>query len=387
MIESAGRARLLCVDDEPHVLDGLQRSLRGRYDVTTVVGGRAAIERLQSESFGVVMTDMRMPEVDGVDVLKAARDRCPDTTRVLLTGQADLTSAVAAVNDGHVFRFLIKPCPPEQLRSALDDAFAQHRLLTVEHDLLEGTLKGALKVCIDVLGLVHPQALSRGARVRRLASQIAERVGGVELWAIEVAALLADFGAITLPAETLEKLHNGSTLSVGETKQVDRLPALAAQLVGAIPRLEHVRDMLLHQRTQFDGLHSPVRGVAGSAIPLGARILLLADEYDVLETRELSVSARLRTLEARTGRYDPQLLTVLRDIVTERPAVTDDLAGPVSFTTLEHAPIGMVFAEDVMGRNGLVLIGRGQEVSPVLHERIRLLDPATRQQTVRLVKA
>lgn len=377
------KPRVLFIDDEQPVLDALSRMLRDKYDVDTAIGGRAGVEKLVNNGpYSVVVTDMRMPEVDGVAVLCAAREKAPAMSRILLTGYADMQSAVAAVNDGNVFRFLIKPCPPDQMRKALDAAIEQERLVRSEQELLQETLKGALRLCMDVLALVHPHALARAARVRRIAGLLADGVPEADHWSVEIAALLAHIGGITLPPQVLDKLHTGATLTLGEVKMAERLPALGAQLVSAIPRLEPVRDILLFQRTWFDGTHSPQRGVSGEQIPLGARMLLLADDYDVLESRDLSIAARLRVLESRKGVYDPKLVDRLREALTSthEAAKADD--GLV--LRLEQVQLGMIFAEDVHGPNGLTLIGRGQEVTVALLERLRLLSAPFRERLVKM---
>ena len=110
------RARLLCVDDDPHALAALSRVLRSHYDVTTSTSALAALAQLEGgESFHVVVSDLRMPEMDGVAFLGRVRLLAPDTARVLLTGNADLSGAIAAVNEGQVFRFLVKPCEADAL--------------------------------------------------------------------------------------------------------------------------------------------------------------------------------------------------------------------------------------------------------------------------------
>lgn len=378
------KPRILCVDDESHVLDALARLLRDRYQVDTAVGGRAGVDKLMNDGpYAVVMTDMRMPDVDGVALLGIAREKVPGTTRILLTGQTELQAAIAAVNDGNIFRFLLKPCPPDLMRKALDAAVEQEALLRTEKDLLQDTLKGALKLCMDVLALVHPQALSRAARVRRVAGLLTDAIPGADHWSVEIAALLAHVGGITLPPQVLEKLHTGATLTLGEIKQVERLPTLGAQLVSAIPRLEPVRDILQFQRTWFDGSHSPVRGVAGEQIPIGARILMLADDYDVLASRDMSIASRLRVLESRKGAYDPQLLEALRTALTapSQSSPTDE----GSVLRLEQVRLGLIFAEDVVGPNGLILIGRGQEVTVALLERIQLLSTPYRTRLVKML--
>lgn len=121
----AGKPRLLIVDDEKQVLDGLALHLRRGFEVVARTSGRSALEELDSgEPFSAVISDLRMPQMDGLEVLAEIRRRAPETTRVLLTGHADVGSAIAAVNEAGVHRFLTKPCPPAQLARALDAAIA-----------------------------------------------------------------------------------------------------------------------------------------------------------------------------------------------------------------------------------------------------------------------
>jgi DNA-binding NtrC family response regulator len=115
-----GTVRLLCVDDEKNVLEGLSRTLRNVYSVETAVGAGQGLEVLQAKGpFAIVMSDQRMPGMSGVEFLSTVRQIAPDTVRVLLTGYADLNDTIAAVNDGHIFRFLVKPCPFDVLLKSL----------------------------------------------------------------------------------------------------------------------------------------------------------------------------------------------------------------------------------------------------------------------------
>ena len=125
--------KILCVDDEENVLTGLQRTLRKQFPIDIAVGGAAGLQRLERDGpYAVVMADMQMPEMNGIEFLKKAQAAAPDTVRLMLTGNADQKTAVDAVNDGHVFRFLTKPCDPPQLTSALEAALKQYRLITAE---------------------------------------------------------------------------------------------------------------------------------------------------------------------------------------------------------------------------------------------------------------
>ena len=177
--------RLLLVDDEPNVLHALRRTLRGQAEATLCTDPLEALAQLERDvaedlAPAAVVCDMRMPGLDGAATLARVRELSPDSTRLLLTGQTDLAAAVRAVNDGGVFRFLTKPCPPEELLAAVADAVAQHRLVTAEKELLEQTLKGLVTALLETLGLADPQVFTRALRVKRLATSLA-RTAGVPL--------------------------------------------------------------------------------------------------------------------------------------------------------------------------------------------------------------
>lgn len=115
--------RVLCVDDEPFVVDGLRHQLERQYDVATSTSAKDGLVKLSSErEFAVVISDMQMPEMNGAEFLGQVRARWPGTVRILLTGHADMQAAAQAVNKGALFRFLLKPCPAEELRKAIAEA-------------------------------------------------------------------------------------------------------------------------------------------------------------------------------------------------------------------------------------------------------------------------
>lgn len=135
MSETA-RPRILLVDDEPHLLEAMRRNLRTEFDITPARSGAEAIDVLENKGpFAVLVSDLRMPGGGGVTVLRQACKLAPDTTRILLTGKADLESAIAIVNEGAIFRFLAKPCPPDVLLKTLEAAVEQNRLVTAEREL------------------------------------------------------------------------------------------------------------------------------------------------------------------------------------------------------------------------------------------------------------
>ncbi len=170
-------AQVLLVDDEQNVLSALRRGLRGRFELETAEGGPTALEMIRDRGpYAVVVTDMRMPEVDGLDVLSSVRKSHPDTVRVMLTGNADQKTAVDAVNEGAIFRFLNKPCPAEILGNTIEEALRHHHVQAAERTLLSRTLTGAIGLITEVLSVVNPTAYGRSNRLRQLAHQLCDRL-------------------------------------------------------------------------------------------------------------------------------------------------------------------------------------------------------------------
>ena len=367
---NANKPRVLCVDDEPMVLEGLTLHLRTRFHLLTATSGAAGIDRLKYDGpFAVVVSDMRMPQMNGAEFLAQARQIAPDTVRMLLTGYADLDSAVAAVNQGQIFRFLSKPCPPPLMVQALTAAVEQHRLIQAERVLLEQTLAGAIKLLTEVLSLASPLAFGRAVRLKRLAGQLCDRLEVDVRWHIEAAAQLSQIGCITLPADLVENLYFGKALTPAEQALAERLPAMADQLLGNVPRLEPVREILTLQARRFDG---------GAELPLGARLLRLLVDYDRLEASGATAAVALGILAQRAGTYDPALLEHLRAVVGTRTEDVRELALPALRP-------GMVFADDVRSRTNTLLVARGQTVTQGLIERMKNLPPGQVKEPIRVL--
>jgi response regulator RpfG family c-di-GMP phosphodiesterase len=364
---NSDRPRILCLDDEPNVLDGLARTLRTHYVVETATEGKVALEFLKSsEPFAVVMSDQRMPQMTGTQFLAQARTLAPNSVRVLLTGQADMESAMDAVNEGNIFRFLTKPCPTDVLLAALEACCDQYRLISSEKVLLEQTLHGSIKALVDILALVNPLAFGRATRVRKTVEQLMTHFQIRERWPVEVAAMLSQIGCVTLPAETLDKLYKGVALNRGEKSMVDRMPAVVEKCLSNIPRIESVREILRQSSLQF--VQAKYRSVAAPAgdMPWGARALRIALDFDLLEAGGNPAEQPMAVMRGREGWYDPQILEALSTMRGDSQEKTLMLERMVKDIT-----VGMTFGEDLKSGKGLLLIARGQEVTPALLERMR----------------
>lgn len=361
-IEPTPRVRVLCVDDEPNVLEGLVLHLRRRYDVETATSGAAGLDALRRRpDTAVVVSDMRMPGMDGAAFLRAVRDVAPEATRVLLTGHADLDSAIAAVNEGQLFRFLTKPCPSPVLLDSVGAAADQHRLVTAERELLAKTLRGAVDALTDVLAMANPLAFGRATRLRQLVGEMARVVHLPEPWALQVAATFSQLACITLPPATVERVDRGEPLSDEERAMVERLPATTERLLGNIPRLEAVRGILA-AATRRGGASA---AAADTATARAGEILRVAIDFDVLEAQGHAGPLAVDILGGRANRYDSGVLEALAEVRGgNEPRDVREI-------TIAQLRPGMVLIDDVRMSSGLLLVARGYEVTAGFIERVR----------------
>ncbi|MEO0365035.1 MAG: HD domain-containing phosphohydrolase [Pseudomonadota bacterium] len=365
--------RVLFVDDESNVLDAIKRAIRKDCDVTIAVGpeeGLAAIA--SSEPFALIVSDMRMPGMDGVEFLRAAKQLAPEAVRMMLTGNADQQTAVSAVNDGEVYRYLTKPCDVQGLRQAVAQGLEQHALVTAEKSLLEGTLTGSIQVLTDVLALARPDVFGRSSqsldRVESLLAAIPE-LGARDVWAIRTAARLARIGSISLRPSALAKLNAGEPLDEAERAAFFAGAGRAADLLEQIPRLEEVADIIRYQHKQYTGAGWPEDSLRAESIPVGSRALYLAGVEESLRGRGYDAEERAEELQARASEFDPRLLArLLQDYgqVDEEPQLRD--------VTLRELEVGMKLASDVTSKTGSLLVCAGQVVTNAVAEHLKEME-------------
>jgi len=355
-MEAKTRCRVVCVDDEPQVLSGLSLHLRRRYEVESATSGAAALELLARQpQAAVLISDMRMPGMSGAELLAKASLTYPHTTRILLTGHAEVDSAIAAVNQGHVFRFLVKPCPPPELLAAVEAGVELHRTTVTEQTLLEQTLHGSIKMLTEVMSITNPVSFGRAQRVKQHVSALCDKLELNERWQVEVAAMLSQLSTFTLPPETIEKVYYGAALTPEEQAMLDRAPDVTEQLLSHVPRLELVREILA----------------------LYPKPYKKPDKTDV--SHEQAKLQRL-TQVLRADQYDPQVLTAFLGLYGQRKE--GDKIRDISVGALRS---GMVLAADVKMATGTLFVARGYEVTPAFLERIRNFRPGSVREPIKVL--
>ena len=371
------RPRVLCVDDETRVVEGLVLHLRKDYEVHTALSGDEGLKTLKKlGGASVVISDMRMPGMDGATFLHHVLTFYPDTTRILLTGEPGRDAAISAVNNARVFRFLTKPCSPDQLRSTVEEGVIQHRMIRAERTILKETLIGCIKALLDVLAIANPVAFGRASRVKRVAMGFAGALKASDFWQLEAAAMLSQIGYLSLPAPLLEKLYYGQPLTPTEQTLASGVPDVALSLLENIPRLDPVVQILAALKWNDEALARLGDGTIG----MGTRILGLVLEYDVLNTQGHSVDVAVQTLRRRSPRYTEALIEQFAQFLGAGSGKSEARQIP-----LKAVQPGMVIMQDIRTQMGTLLVPRGFEVTGLFLDRSRSFGPELLEELVRVV--
>ena len=365
------KEKILLVDDDPNILEAYQRKLRSVLLVETAEGGHEGLRLIAERGpFAVVIADMQMPKMNGIEFLAKVKEQAPDTVRMMLTGNADIKTAIQAVNEGSIFRFLTKPCPSEVMGEALTAGIKQYRLVTAEKELLERTLSGSIELLVEILSWADPEAFGEALQLRGQVRTLARKLDATNRWEIELATLLSQIGCIAVPRDLLAKAGADEPLSDDEKDALVRIPAVGQELIARIPRLEPAARIILYQNKNYDGSGFPEDDVAGGDIPLGSRILKVLLDLRKLESEGVSKKEALARMQETAGRYDPHVVAAITLCVSpESPLELE--AAELTEKTVSGLRVGDVLVTGVEGLDGLLLVGPGVEVTMALLVRLR----------------
>ena len=364
------REKILCVDDDPTIRAAITRCLERNYTVDAVESAERALVKLRTAGpYAVILSDLKMPGLSGLELLQQAAEIAPDTIRIVLTGFPDVHTAVAAVNQGRISQFLPKPFAPDNLLKAVDASALRYRVVQSERDLLQRTLNGAINVLMEILAIIDPVSFDHAHVLRDEMRSFVEKgkVGGD--WIYEVAAMLSPIGNVTVPPQVLQKAWCGISLTADEQAMIDQAPAAGAEFLANIPRLEAVSQIVRFQGKNFDGSGFPPDPVAGDAIPKASRILKVL--VDRLRLRHAGHSP-LKTMEImkqRIGWYDPEILGAVAGTSPVSGAMLTP-ASPGRLVTLQELQLGMVLAEDIRTNYDMLIVKAHTKINAILLQRL-----------------
>ena len=320
--------KLLIVDDELPNLRLLERLFRQDYCCLTASSGEEAIKLLSQHDVAIMITDQRMPQMSGIELLQRTAQLRPHMARILLTGYTDVEALVEAINCGLVHRYISKPWNNDDLKLKVSRALEEYEnnkkrhALTVANDRLQARLKevklGIGNALDALLRIKDEYSCEHASRVAALATKIAERMGISEedREDLTLAAVLHRLGHVGTPDELLWKI---GSLTTAERAVYQGHSERGARILAIIPELKNVADMVLFHHENFDGSGFP-RGLQGEQIPLACRIIRVADEYDLLTqpralSKAISPEQALAVLREQTGlEFDPEVVTVMSEL-------------------------------------------------------------------------
>ena len=393
-------ASLLLVDDEPSILSSLRRLLRtGGYQIHTAESGQAGLEILEHEAVDLVISDMRMPEMDGAKFLELVRQRWPATTRILLTGYADVNSTIAAINRGEVYRYVAKPWEDNDLMLVVREALEGARLrsenirlqaltqaqneelkdlnanlenkvvqrtaeieqinsfLNMANEQLKHNFLVSIKVFSGLMELRGGVMAGHSRRVADLVRKLARHLGTDPKTQQDCffAALLHDIGKIGFSDSLLTRPTCKMT---GDDLGRYRKHTLAGEsALMPFDELKNVSKIVRSHHERYDGQGFP-DGLQGTEIPLGARLIAVVNDYDGLqlgilaEKRMTPDEAMALLVQARGKRYDPQIVDAFVEMI-------DNLGEEIVHEkAVSHADlkVDMVLSRDLVSREGALLL-------------------------------
>ncbi len=405
----AAKATLLFVDDEPNIISALQRLFRPQgYRIFTATSGSEGLEIMAREQVDLVISDMRMPQMDGAAFLEQVAGRWPQTVRILLTGYADLQSAVAAINKGGIYRYLSKPWEDNDIRNTVSDALEKLQLkatverqnaelkdlntnleakvkarteevrqvlgqLEVTHEELKKTYATSVKMFSSLIELRQQQVLGHASRVSEHVQQLMPRlrIGDVEAQQLNFAALLHDIGKIGFPDRLLTTPYE--QLTPAEREQFHTHPVVGQTALMPLESLQEAARCIRGHREYLDGSGYP-DGLKGDAISLASRVLCAVVDHDaqlhgLLTGKRLSSKEAQDWLIANKGkRYDPRVVEVFLDILRQPPVATDM---PIESDKLKP---GMLLARDLLSTRGMLLLSKGRQMTDAIISKIQALE-------------
>lgn len=419
-------ATLLFVDDEANILAALKRLFRPYgYRIFTAEGGKPGLEILAVEKVDLVISDMRMPEMNGAQFLEKVREQWPDTIRILLTGYAEIGTTIDAINKGRIYRYISKPWEDNDIsltvRQALEykqmereklrleelthkqntelkelNATLEDRVkarteevnqtmgfLEIAHDKLKKSFITSIRVFANLIEMREGKMAGHSRRVADIARSIAQRMGmnEAQIQDIFLAALLHDIGKIGLSDRLMEKSF--STLTSEERTEVVKHPIKGQTALMALEQLHHAATLIRSHHERFDGLGYPDK-LAGLAIPLGARILALANDYDAVQlgsilNRHLTqTEANAFIYEGRGNRYDPTVVDAFLGIMQQESAAPVPDA-EIQIDSGQLKP-GMMLARDLIARNGNLLLSKDYVLDAILINQIKNFEQLEHEQ-------
>ena len=315
---------ILLVDDEEDNLALLNRTLRGDYDITKTTSPLEALEILKKRRFDVIISDHKMPEMDGIEFLKLSNELSPLSIRLLVTAYTDTNILIDAINYAKIYRYIKKPFEPSEIKITIATAI-EYFNLKKENDKLIYDLKelfsGTINAIMEALDAKDSFTLGRSRRVAFLSLKMANKLGlpSEETSKLELAGLLHDIGMIGVPEDILNKTEK---LSDDEFSEIKKHVDHGVKILDDIKQLKDVVEIIKYHHERYDGKGYP-HMLSGTDIPLNSRIITIADAYDGMVSNRsyregMPHEKAMEIIESNANKqFDPLLVETFKSIIEE----------------------------------------------------------------------
>ncbi|MCA9039697.1 MAG: response regulator [Planctomycetaceae bacterium] len=414
------KPRILVIDDEPNVIQACKRALkRGGFDVIGTTDPEEALRTVESDDISVIISDQRMPEIQGSALMEKVKRIAPDTVRVILTGYADINAAIDSINSGNVFRYISKPWDDDELRTVISEAAEKYRLtrevqqlqeqvrlqneqlqeqnlqlqnwndaleakvsertqeVTDLNQQLKKTLMGIINILAEMSERHSTVVGNHSKRVAALSSKVARKLGvtGDDLLQVQVGAMLHDIGKIGLPTEILKKPV--MAMSQDEREQLKSHVSRGEVIVRMVPHLEEAARYVLHHHEAWNGSGYPEK-LKETDIPLGSRIIAVANAYDralnnQADYQNTNHAAVMEQLQQQSGtRFDPDVLEALDECLAT-PKVQEQVVDEVQLKP-KNLKVGHVLSRELRTARGVLLLPKESIIQQEHISRLRQFE-------------
>ncbi len=429
------KVSILFVDDEKNILSSLNRLFRSEgYDIHLANSGRMGLEIMETENISLVVSDMRMPEMNGAQFLEAVYNKWPSTVRILLTGFSEISSTIDAINKGNIYKYISKPWEENDLKQTVRNAIESKKIelerdrllaltskqneelkefntnlesmvksrtselnqtmgmLEASYETLKESYTSTVKVFSNIIEMRAGTLSGHSKIVSETSKAVAIKYGLTKESAqqISYAGLLRDIGKIGFPDNLLNKPQ--SSLSPDNQYTFAKHPVIGEGILMAIEPLKEAAKIIRNYRERFDGKGYPDK-LSGSDIPVGSRILAIVSDFDALQVgaitkTRLTNSRAMEFISAnKNSRYDPELVDIFFSIINVNEKDNNIKEQEVILMPASKLEQNMVLARDLLTNDGVLLLSEGHRLGEHMIKQIKNLEGSLNEELVIYIKS
>ncbi len=371
-----GLNQILLVDDESHILTSFARGLRKDFNVLTANSGKEALALIKNTPtpIPVIVSDFNMPEMTGDEFFKHCQKVCPDSVRVLLSGKADIESIISCINEGKIFRFMLKPCNLDTMKSTILDCIKQFELIRAEKIILGQTLIGTVQLCVDFLTLANPEVYSYVTKIKNFVETLAQHLKLPNPWRFTIAALLSHTGDVLVSRDHSRQIVTKDNLSNNDKIFHQDSINVSAKIIEKIPKLELISKMIMNQNKSLEkltnSLYMPIKDYDSAIV--GAQLLKTVIDFEKKLSQGYDKADIIAKMQQFPDIYHKDIVEALLIIKPKE----SHLKAQVKISELTEK---MTTAKDVYTTDGKLIVANGQALNSIF---IAKLNESYRKQFI-----